>query len=85
MFHICEPGPTWVKLGVKLGGAAEKVTGNDAMAESTLIPQILAIDAGGTMTDTFLIDQDGNFVVGKAQTVTQGNKFSRLSMSRSSG
>ena len=38
------------------------------MPENALIPQILAIDAGGTMTDTFLIDQDGNFVVGKAQT-----------------
>ena len=38
------------------------------MPERALIPQILAIDAGGTMTDTFLIDQDGNFVVGKAQT-----------------
>ncbi|WP_035487656.1 hydantoinase/oxoprolinase family protein [Alicyclobacillus contaminans] len=30
--------------------------------------QILAIDAGGTMTDTFLIDDQGEFVVGKAQT-----------------
>ena len=30
--------------------------------------QILAIDAGGTMTDTFIIDSKGDFVVGKAQT-----------------
>ena len=30
--------------------------------------QILAIDAGGTMTDTFIIDEQGEFVVGKAQT-----------------
>ncbi|WP_109430364.1 hydantoinase/oxoprolinase family protein [Sulfoacidibacillus thermotolerans] len=30
--------------------------------------QILAIDAGGTMTDTFIIDDMGEFVVGKAQT-----------------
>src|SRR5699024_11319063 len=30
--------------------------------------QILAIDAGGTMTDTFIIDENGEFVVGKAQT-----------------
>ena len=30
--------------------------------------QILAIDAGGTMTDTFIIDDHGEFVVGKAQT-----------------
>jgi N-methylhydantoinase A/oxoprolinase/acetone carboxylase beta subunit len=31
-------------------------------------PRILAIDAGGTMTDTFIIDEQGDFVVGKAQT-----------------
>lgn len=30
--------------------------------------QILAIDAGGTMTDTFIIDDKGEFVVGKAQS-----------------
>ncbi|MBI5618069.1 MAG: hydantoinase/oxoprolinase family protein [Gammaproteobacteria bacterium] len=31
-------------------------------------PRILGIDAGGTMTDTFLIDEEGRFIVGKAQT-----------------
>jgi acetone carboxylase beta subunit len=31
-------------------------------------PRVLAIDAGGTMTDTFIVDDDGAFVVGKAQT-----------------
>jgi len=35
------------------------------------IPRIMGIDAGGTMTDTFLIDESGNFVVGKAQTTPQ--------------
>ncbi len=34
-------------------------------------PRILAIDAGGTMTDTFIIDQAGDFVVGKAQTTPE--------------
>jgi N-methylhydantoinase A/acetone carboxylase beta subunit len=29
---------------------------------------VLAIDAGGTMTDTFVVDEHGAFVVGKAQT-----------------
>jgi N-methylhydantoinase A/acetone carboxylase beta subunit len=29
---------------------------------------VLAIDAGGTMTDTFIVDEAGAFVVGKAQT-----------------
>lgn len=33
--------------------------------------KILAIDAGGTMTDTFLIDDKGEFVVGKAQTTPE--------------
>lgn len=31
-------------------------------------PQILAVDAGGTMTDTFAVAQNGNFCIGKAQT-----------------
>ena len=31
-------------------------------------PRVLAIDAGGTMTDTFIVDEAGEFVVGKAQT-----------------
>ena len=31
-------------------------------------PRVLAIDAGGTMTDTFIVDATGSFVVGKAQT-----------------
>lgn len=30
--------------------------------------RVLAIDAGGTMTDTFIVDEAGAFVVGKAQT-----------------
>ena len=31
-------------------------------------PRVLAIDAGGTMTDTFIVDDQGSFVIGKAQT-----------------
>lgn len=34
-------------------------------------PRVLAIDAGGTMTDTFIVDDEGSFVVGKAQTTPQ--------------
>jgi acetone carboxylase beta subunit len=34
-------------------------------------PRVLAIDAGGTMTDTFIVDADGAFVVGKAQTTPE--------------
>ena len=34
-------------------------------------PRVLAIDAGGTMTDTFIVDAAGQFVVGKAQTTPE--------------
>lgn len=34
-------------------------------------PRILGIDAGGTMTDTIIIDQNGEFVIGKAQTTPE--------------
>ncbi|HEX6115745.1 MAG TPA: hydantoinase/oxoprolinase family protein [Solirubrobacterales bacterium] len=34
-------------------------------------PRVLAIDAGGTMTDTFIVDRAGAFVVGKAQTTPE--------------
>lgn len=30
--------------------------------------QVMGIDAGGTMTDTFFVSEDGRFVVGKAQS-----------------
>ena len=33
--------------------------------------QVLGIDAGGTMTDTFFVREDGRFVVGKAQSNPQ--------------
>src|SRR2546423_1818830 len=39
------------------------------MAERS--PRVLAIDAGGTMTDTFIVDAQGAFVVGKAQTTPE--------------
>lgn len=38
------------------------------MSNVTHHPRVLAIDAGGTMTDTFVVDDRGAFVVGKAQT-----------------
>lgn len=40
--------------------------------------QILAIDAGGTMTDTFIIDDQGEFVVGKAQTTPEDESIGLL-------
>lgn len=31
-------------------------------------PELLALDTGGTMTDTFVVDREANYTVGKAQT-----------------
>ncbi|HEY8416292.1 MAG TPA: hydantoinase/oxoprolinase family protein, partial [Thermaerobacter sp.] len=36
--------------------------------QGTRVVQILGVDAGGTMTDTFFVDDAGSFVVGKAQS-----------------
>jgi len=42
-------------------------------------PRVLAIDAGGTMTDTFIVDDEGAFVVGKAQTTPQDESVGLMS------
>jgi acetone carboxylase beta subunit len=44
--------------------------------------QILAIDAGGTMTDTFIIDDTGDFVVGKAQSTPEDESIGLLNSAR---
>ncbi|MDD9150208.1 hydantoinase/oxoprolinase family protein [Sporolactobacillus sp. CQH2019] len=44
--------------------------------------QILAIDAGGTMTDTFIIDDHGDFVVGKAQSTPEDESIGLLNSAR---
>ena len=43
--------------------------------------QVLGIDAGGTMTDTFFVDADGEFVVGKAQSTPQDKSVGLLASS----
>jgi acetone carboxylase, beta subunit len=45
-------------------------------------PRILGIDAGGTMTDTFLISDSGEFVVGKAQTTPQDESIGFINSAR---
>ncbi len=53
--------------------------------------QVMGIDAGGTMTDTFFVQADGEFVVGKAQSnpddeslaITQSSKDALSQWSRS--
>lgn len=54
----------------------------EATMSSRHAPRILAIDAGGTMTDTFVIDEKGAFVVGKAQTTPDDEAQGFLSSSR---
>lgn len=36
--------------------------------DNTHDPRLLALDTGGTMTDSFIVDEDANYTVGKAQT-----------------
>jgi N-methylhydantoinase A/oxoprolinase/acetone carboxylase beta subunit len=43
---------------------------------------VLAIDAGGTMTDTFVVDERGAFVVGKAQTTPEDESVGFMESSR---
>ena len=47
-------------------------------SNATHDPRVLAIDAGGTMTDTFIVDADGQFVVGKAQTTPEDESVGLL-------
>ncbi len=48
----------------------------------THIPQIIAFDAGGTMTDAFIVDENGQFVVGKAQTTPDDESLSVLTSTK---
>ena len=43
---------------------------------------MLAIDAGGTMTDTFIVDEHGSFVVGKAQTTPEDESLGFIASAR---
>ncbi len=38
------------------------------------VPKVLAIDAGGTMTDTIIIDGEGHFTIGKARSTPTTNQ-----------
>ncbi|MBB4020141.1 acetone carboxylase beta subunit [Chelatococcus caeni] len=44
--------------------------------------QVLGIDAGGTMTDTFFVDSNGEFVVGKAQSTPENEALGLIESSR---
>jgi acetone carboxylase, beta subunit len=44
--------------------------------------RVLAIDAGGTMTDTFVVDAAGSFVVGKAQTTPEDESVGFMESAR---
>jgi acetone carboxylase, beta subunit len=49
---------------------------------ATRIPRVLAIDAGGTMTDTFIVDEHGAFAVGKAQTTPEDESLGFVASAR---
>ena len=44
--------------------------------------QVMGIDAGGTMTDTFFVREDGRFVVGKAQSNPQDESLAIFNSSQ---
>lgn len=44
--------------------------------------RVLSIDAGGTMTDTFIVDRAGEFVVGKAQTTPEDESVGFMASAR---
>ena len=44
--------------------------------------QVLGIDAGGTMTDTFFVDANGEFVVGKAQSTPENEALGLIESSK---
>ena len=45
-------------------------------------PRVVAYDAGGTMTDSFVVGADGGFVVGKAQTTPEDESRGMMSSTR---
>lgn len=45
-------------------------------------PRVLAIDAGGTMTDTFIVDRHGAFAVGKARTTPEDESVGFMNSAR---
>jgi hypothetical protein len=46
--------------------------------ESTHDPRLPALDTGGRMTDSFIVDQEANYIVGKAQTTPSHSTASRV-------
>ncbi|HTX10573.1 MAG TPA: hydantoinase/oxoprolinase family protein [Solirubrobacteraceae bacterium] len=48
----------------------------------TRTARVLSIDAGGTMTDTFVVDRGGEFVVGKAQTTPEDESIGFMASAR---
>src|SRR5690606_30364385 len=53
------------RKGLMLDAGRQQTKGGCTMSHKA---KILAIDAGGTMTASFIIDEKGEFIVGKAQT-----------------
>src|SRR5207244_6439383 len=63
-------------------GLCGPVTRGRTCMSTTRTPRVLAIDAGGTMTDTFIVDEEGSFVVGKAQTTPEDESVGFMASSQ---
>jgi acetone carboxylase beta subunit len=61
---------------------AQAERGSSGASRNGRDPRVLAIDAGGTMTDTFVVDRAGEFVVGKAQTTPEDEALGFMDSTR---
>lgn len=68
---------TFVATSSENGNSAGEAAGSHLQTAdpSTINPLVLGIDAGGTMTDTFIVDENGRFTVGKAGTTPRNESI----------
>jgi N-methylhydantoinase A len=70
----------WVGRGTFVAGTEAGTIGRSSTArqpdmDPERVPLVLGIDAGGTMTDTFIVDTRGRFTIGKAATTPQNESL----------
>ncbi len=67
---------------MRAASALITTTGEESTDMSATAVEVLGIDAGGTMTDTFFVRADGEFVVGKAQSNPDNEALAIVESSR---
>ncbi|MEM2618358.1 MAG: hydantoinase/oxoprolinase family protein [Candidatus Hadarchaeales archaeon] len=61
-----------------MGKGVLRILANRGDLMAKRFPEVFAIDTGGTMTDAFIVDKDGNFAVGKALTTPENESIGIL-------